>query len=34
MYIILVFIQWAVSSMLRQRERAAYMQYLLSDSVV
>jgi len=33
MYIILVFAQWVISSLFQQRERAAYMQYLLSDSL-
>jgi len=33
MYIILVFAQWFISSLFQQRERSAYMQYLLSDSL-
>jgi|GEM_PF-3326680 len=32
MHIIFVFVHWVISSVLQQRERAAYMQYLLSDS--
>ena len=33
MYVIFVFTQWVVSSLFQQRERSAYMQYLLSDSL-
>jgi len=33
MYIVLVFVQWIISSLFQQRERAAYMQYLLADSL-
>jgi hypothetical protein len=33
MYIILVFVHWVVFSLSQQCERAAYMQYLLSDSL-
>jgi hypothetical protein len=33
MYIILVFAQWVISSLLRQSENTAYMRYLLSDSL-
>jgi hypothetical protein len=33
MYIILVFANWIVSSLFQQRERAAYMRYLLLDSL-
>jgi len=33
MYIIFVLIQWVIASLFQQRERAAYMEYLLSDSL-
>jgi hypothetical protein len=33
MYIILVLIQWIISSVLQKRERAEYMKYLLLDSL-
>jgi len=34
MHIIFVLVQWIISSVLQQSERAAYMEYLLSDSLV
>ncbi len=33
MYIILVFVQWVISSVFQQRERVAYMEYLLLVSL-
>jgi hypothetical protein len=33
MYILFVFVQWIISSVLQQRENEAYMKYLLSDSL-
>jgi hypothetical protein len=33
MYLIFVFAQWVISSLLQQRERAAYLHYLLSDTL-
>ena len=33
MYILFVFAQWVVSSLLKHRDRAEYMKYLLLDAL-